>query len=386
VLDDDSAQRLEFKLAHHGLRTFIDAESIALPPLADAHPLHAARRTHRRFAGAPVPLESLAALLGALGERTVSGDALPRRLHPSAGDTYPIQVYVHVKAQCVDGLDAGTYYYDPAAHRLMLIARGAVIDRELHAPNNRTAFDESAFSIFLVAEMNAIAPLYGALARDFALLEAGFIGQLLMTAAAQTGLALCPIGTVQAAPIATILQLGASHELLHSFVGGRPADAAQQRPMTIIEELRAHLRARLPEFMVPADVVVLSEMPLSANGKVDRSRLPAPRAERPRTAASPSSETARTLARVAAEILGVDAIAPDDNFFDAGANSLHMVQLHRRIGEELHAEIPLVDLFRHPTVHFLAERLGEQDGKHSIADEGRRRAEARLAAKQRRNS
>ena len=135
-----------------------------------------------------------------------------------------------------------------------------------------------------------------------------------------------------------------------------------------------------------ADVVMLSELPLSANGKVDRSRLPAPRAERPRTAASPSSETARALARIAAEILGVDAIAPDDNFFDAGANSLHMVQLHRRISEELHAEIPLVDLFRHPTVHFLAERLGGENAQHSVADEGRRRAEARLAAKQRKTT
>jgi epothilone synthetase B len=390
VLNDDSAERLEFKLAHHGLRTFDDAESIELSRPAKTHPLHAARRTHRRFGDHAVSLEAFSELLSVLSERSIAGEALPKRLYPSAGDLYPVQIYIHVKPRRVDSVEGGAYYYDPAQHRLVMLAHDAVIERDAHAANNRTAFDESSFSIFLVAEMQAIAPLYGSSARDFALLESGYIGQLLMTAAAAAGLGLCPIGTMTFDALARSFRLGDSHALMHSFVVGPVAASGRREPLTITQELRAHLRARLPEAMVPTDIVILDELPLSTNGKIDRARLPLPRAARSIEVRAPLNETGLAISRIVCEVLGVDAgsnaIDADTNFFDAGANSLHIVQIHRRIGEELRATLSLVDLFRHPTIRFLAAHLGESEAPSSTVDDGRKRAEARRAARQRRET
>jgi hypothetical protein len=97
----------------------------------------------------------------------------------------------------------------------------------VHALINRPVFDQAAFSIFLVAQMKAIAPVYAERARDFALIEAGLITQLLEASASRHRIGLCQIGLVDFDAIRDLFQLEESHLFLHSLLGGAIAPATE---------------------------------------------------------------------------------------------------------------------------------------------------------------
>lgn len=129
-------------------------------------------------------------------------------------------------------------------------------------------------------------------------------------------------------------------------------------------ELRAHLQGKLPDFMIPATYIPLAAFPLTPNGKIDRRALPAPdRAKAPAAAAATlaiaagGSDLERGIATVFAEALNVESVALHDNFFDLGAHSLLMVQVHSQLQETLQRKFPLIHLFRYPTVSALAAHL-----------------------------
>ncbi|QLQ36670.1 non-ribosomal peptide synthetase [Micromonospora robiginosa] len=133
-------------------------------------------------------------------------------------------------------------------------------------------------------------------------------------------------------------------------------------------ELRDFLRGRLPEYMLPAAVAAIPELPRTTSGKLNRRALPAPpAADEARTAdyTAPRTGTERTLAAVFAELLGASRIGIDDNFFELGGHSVLAVQAHRRIRD---ASIPVevIDLFQYPTVRTLARRAG--GGQQDDAD------------------
>jgi amino acid adenylation domain-containing protein len=120
-----------------------------------------------------------------------------------------------------------------------------------------------------------------------------------------------------------------------------------------VEELRRHLAARLPEYMVPAVFVALSELPLRSTGKVDRRRLPEVDGQRPGLAVSyraPSTELESTVAQVWCEVLGLEAVGVEDNFFDLGGYSLKTIQVRSRLQRRLGLEVPLRLVFERPTV------------------------------------
>ncbi|MBC2876624.1 MULTISPECIES: non-ribosomal peptide synthetase [Streptomyces] len=96
------------------------------------------------------------------------------------------------------------------------------------------------------------------------------------------------------------------------------------------EELRAALAATLPEHMVPPAVVLLDALPLSLNGKLDRKALPDPAPAAAPTSRTPRTEAERVLADVAADVLGLDAVGVDDNFFSLGGDSISAIQLGSR--------------------------------------------------------
>ncbi|HYU30755.1 MAG TPA: non-ribosomal peptide synthetase, partial [Thermoanaerobaculia bacterium] len=128
-------------------------------------------------------------------------------------------------------------------------------------------------------------------------------------------------------------------------------------------DLRAFLRDRLPEPLLPAAFVSLTALPLTPNGKVDRRLLSEPTGARPEGAAraEPRSALERTIAEVYRELLRVDRIGLHDNFFDLGGHSLLIVRAHQRLKEALGKEIPVLDLFRFPTVAALARHLGGEE-------------------------
>jgi amino acid adenylation domain-containing protein/non-ribosomal peptide synthase protein (TIGR01720 family) len=124
-------------------------------------------------------------------------------------------------------------------------------------------------------------------------------------------------------------------------------------------ELRAYLAQRLPDALVPADVVVLAALPLTANGKVDRAALPPPDAagradEAPAGARGPVEEA---IAAVFAEVLGRDRVGPRDGFFALGGHSLLATQVVARVRRAFGVELPLRRIFESPTAAALAEHV-----------------------------
>jgi natural product biosynthesis luciferase-like monooxygenase protein len=127
--------------------------------------------------------------------------------------------------------------------------------------------------------------------------------------------------------------------------------------------LRDFLRRDLPEYMLPAVFVTLERLPLTPNGKVDRKALPAPTvgsaAGRPE-AAAPLSDVERSVAAIWRDILRVEQIGADDNFFDFGGHSLQVVQVQNRLRETVGVDVPILQLFQHPTIRSLARFIGER--------------------------
>ena len=150
-------------------------------------------------------------------------------------------------------------------------------------------------------------------------------------------------------------------------------------------DLIAFAKEKLPDYMVPAVFMNLSELPLSANGKLDVKALPVPEQLRPELAAAfvaPRGELERVIAEVWKEALKVDKVGVNDNFFDLGGHSLLMTRVHARLKESLQAqgvtqEVSLIDLFRYPTIVSLVRFLAPGAEETSAVEESRRRAEAK---------
>jgi amino acid adenylation domain-containing protein len=129
-----------------------------------------------------------------------------------------------------------------------------------------------------------------------------------------------------------------------------------------VSELRSHLKGRLPDYMIPSVFVYLEALPLTRHGKIDRGALPAPEAERPALAEAflaPQTPTEKSLAAVWTKLLGINRVGSNDNYFELGGDSLLATQLVSQVRGVFEVELPLVELFRHPTLAELAASIEE---------------------------
>ncbi|HEX8128485.1 MAG TPA: amino acid adenylation domain-containing protein [Pyrinomonadaceae bacterium] len=178
------------------------------------------------------------------------------------------------------------------------------------------------------------------------------------------------------------IELGEIEAALVSYVGVREAvavvreDAAGDKRLVAylaapteyapsVKQLRDYLKEKLPHYMIPSTFVVLEALPLTPNGKVNRAALPEPVEARPELAATyvmPRTKAEAAIAAVWQEILGVEHVGVNDNFFDLGGHSLLMVQAHGKLREffENH-ELSVIDLFKYPTVSALAKFLTKEE-------------------------
>jgi amino acid adenylation domain-containing protein len=132
---------------------------------------------------------------------------------------------------------------------------------------------------------------------------------------------------------------------------------------TAVGHLRQYLRQTLPEYMIPSYFMFLESLPLLPNGKVDRKLLPTLTGERPQmeqTYVPPATETEKLITKICSELLGIDQIGIEDNFFDMGGHSLLATRLLSRLQEALGVEIPLRKLFECSTIAILAAEIDHQ--------------------------
>jgi len=145
-----------------------------------------------------------------------------------------------------------------------------------------------------------------------------------------------------------------------------------------ISELRNSLAEHLPEHMVPSKFVKIARLPLTTHGKVDRAALPAPTAENVLADDQfdpPQSEVEQWLATLLTNLLRVDHIGRDDNFFRLGGHSLMGAQLIAKIQERFGVELSLRSLFDHPSVHGIASEIDNliRSQLNAMSDEEARR-------------
>lgn len=127
-----------------------------------------------------------------------------------------------------------------------------------------------------------------------------------------------------------------------------PADAEGGRGVET-GSVREYAATRLPDYMVPSVVVVLDALPLTVNGKVDHAALPVPELDDGASGLRPRTETEALLCALFAEVLGIDRVAADGNFFDLGGNSALAMHLAGRIRSEAGVDLDMKQFFSMPT-------------------------------------
>ncbi len=402
-------ERAEFRLKNPSLRSIPDKPRVPLdeePAIRDQE-LFLVRQSYRRFSRKPVQKKQISRLLSCLACLRMHDTLLPKYRYPSADGLYPVQVYLYIKPDRVEELQGGTYYYHPHDHTLIQIASGELLDRMIHLPANFDIFDESAFSIFQVAQFSAIQPLYGDESLNMCKLEAGYMGQLLMLEAPQSGIGLCPIIGVDFERVRHLFDLASDHVYIHSLIGGGISEHQQKQFSSLVEcrssellaaaqeqnftgqlveplsteSLRRFLADKLPDYMIPTSFVFLERLPLSANGKINRTALPAPQNAEQKASQSKADENSplyQKIFQIASRVLQVPIPREESNLLHLGANSVDMI----RIGNELEKEFgirPRIDeIFKFQTIEALARYYEEKmpsrrspENAESASDEDR---------------
>ena len=365
--NNNSLDKIEFKLQQPGIREIRKDETeitLALPEVDDTDAF-ISRQSYRQFLQQEITLNNFSNFLSCLRQIQLNNSPLPKYRYGSAGSLYPVQTYVYLKQNCVTGLNAGYYYYHPQKHSLISISQDKEINSTIYGVN-KAIFERANFSIFLIGELNAIAPVYKEAARDFCLLEAGYISQLLMETAPKHDLGICPIGKLESDEIQNNLKLPQIQILLHSFVGGAidPAWTKQWQQninsnfnISIEDSLQEYLKQKLPDYMIPKSYIVLEKFPLTSNGKIDRHSLPLPdRVDRDKAEyIAPRNEIETKIVEIWQENLKLDQIGIKDNFFDLGGNSLSATQVCDRIRNTFNIELSIRQFFTTPTILEIAK-------------------------------
>ncbi|MHC5760712.1 amino acid adenylation domain-containing protein [Nostoc sp.] len=151
--------------------------------------------------------------------------------------------------------------------------------------------------------------------------------------------------------------------------------------------LRNFLKEKLPEYMLPSVFVQLKALPLTTNGKVDRRALPVPDGDRPELEevyVAPRSEMERAIATVWQEVLHLEKVGVNDNFFDLGGHSLLMVQVNSKLQEVINCNISIIEMFQNPTINSLTQYFNQKPEKQTSFQPVRDRVNKQMEAIERR--
>ncbi|HVG20376.1 MAG TPA: amino acid adenylation domain-containing protein [Blastocatellia bacterium] len=144
---------------------------------------------------------------------------------------------------------------------------------------------------------------------------------------------------------------------------GHGTGAAWRTPEGLRMAIRSGLKESLPDYMVPSEFVFVEDFPVTANGKVDRDALgkvEGIRPDRNKTRVAPRTDTERAIASIWQDVLQINEIGTQDNFFDVGGHSITLVKVGSLLGEHFGEDIPITTLLAHPTIQALAAHLGRE--------------------------
>lgn len=217
----DPLEREKFKKSRPGVRRDLDAAIELKQPVVDEALLqkYRDRSSYRKFLLKPIPFENFSLFLSCLSQVVLEGQS--KFLYASPGGLNATQVYLHIKPGRIENIPAGTYYYHPEDHQLKILTPNVDLERSIHIPFiNTPMFDECAFSIFFVADLDAIGPGYGDRGIHFVTLESGIMAHQLEISGPSHGIGLCQVGSVDFDSIRSWFKLKDTHILIHSTLGG----------------------------------------------------------------------------------------------------------------------------------------------------------------------
>ncbi|NEQ40109.1 MAG: amino acid adenylation domain-containing protein [Okeania sp. SIO3I5] len=141
----------------------------------------------------------------------------------------------------------------------------------------------------------------------------------------------------------------------------------------LIPQLREYLDQRLPKYMLPNGYVMLSEFPLTPNGKVDRKKLPNPDISNLSQTeyVAPKSETEQQIAEVWQDVLQLEKVGIYDNFFEIGGNSLLLIKVSAKLQKILKIQLQVVDLLKYPTIYILSQYIKGESISNNDSKEAR---------------
>ena len=124
--------------------------------------------------------------------------------------------------------------------------------------------------------------------------------------------------------------------------------------------MRSYLLEKLPQYMIPAEFVLLSDLPRTPHGKLDKRALAASgrsRAELGQAYVAPGTDVEKIIADIWRGVLGIGRVGANDNFFEVGGTSLLLVKIHHALQHSGKFDLTMIDLFKYPTVSTLGEHI-----------------------------
>ena len=378
----DPFERFEFKQQKLGIRKPKDKISIKLSSteLSEEYKnKYILRRSYRYFIKKPIEFTKFSSLLNCLTSFNFENLPFPKYRYASAGGLYPVQIYIYVKPERVEGVAGGYYYFKPDTNELIKLKDDSEFDANLFPPGNREIFEEAAYTLFLIGNLDAIKPMYGPLTDRFCYIEAGIISQMLDNSAIENGLGFCQIGNVEFDALREKFVLDDRYKYLHCMIGGE-IDNSKDKYQALIDDmsgykimekstedendylevLKESLAAKLPAYMVPAKIILLDELPITANGKVDRKVLKNYvdlDSDRDSAYVEPKTDVEKKLVELIEEVLDIDKVGVNDNLFKLGGDSLIAIRLSSQIRNVFQVEVTLKDLFNASTIGKLADQI-----------------------------
>lgn len=403
----DSAERMQFKLRELAIRDLKEHKRIHLDDSLLNENKFYRHRSYRRFSKEVISLSSFTSMIGSLAQKKDDNMLFPKYRYASGGGIYPVQTYLYIKEGKIEKIPGGVYYYDPKNHDLVLMEEGIELSEDMHERGNQDIYRESAFSIFLVGKLDVIKKMYGEKdGLDFMKMEAGLISSLLESTGLENQMGFCQIGTLDFPRIKEALKVDEDAYYLHCLLGGHVTkeqmtyegflaevgtyqhkrdgkDGEGKGKINVAKILKQELKKKLPDYMIPSRIVLVSTLPLTANGKVDRKALLGMLEESvPKVSEKafhvPETKVQKMVYDIWKECFGGKDFGIQDNFFDLGGDSVMTVQVFGKLKEEFTRPMTIVDLFSYPTVETLAGFLSQEENtSHSTEEEEQKRADRR---------